>query len=189
MTSVLHGKPRVIVMELESLFSRKIGMGDIYCVVAWSQTDPCCRDMLWQLARRKDRRVSTNALWVMTHLPESDRVWLTSLQNELIDMLLSEQNTSKKRMLLQLLREQDFEPDKIRTDLLDYCFSKINSECEPYAVRCFSIYVAFRMCRHYPELVSELEQYLDIMSKQLLSPGLKSALRQTRAGISKLKNK
>lgn len=174
-------------MELESLFSRKIGMGEINCVVAWSRTDPGNRDMLWQLARRRNRRVSTNALWVMTHLPESDRDWLTSLQNELIDLLLSEQNTSKKRMLLQLLREQDFKPDEIRTDLLDYCFSKINSECEPYAVRCFSIYVAFKMCRYYTELVSELEQHLDIMSKQPLSPGLKSALRQTITGISKLK--
>ena len=175
-------------MELESLFSKKIGMSDVNGVVAWSSIDPGARDLLWQLARSKYRRVSVNALWVMTHLPESDRAWLTSLQNELIDMLLSEKNTSKKRMLLQLLREQDFDPDEMRTDLLDYCFSRINSECESYAVRCFSIYVAFRMCRHYPELISELEQHLDLMSKQPLSPGLKSALRQTRARISKLNN-
>ena len=173
-------------MELESLFSRKIGMGDINCVVEWSRTDPARRDMLWRLARRKERRISVNALWVMTHLPESDRDWLTSLQDELTDMLLSEQDASKKRMLLQLLREQDFDPDEMRTDLLDFCLSKINSECEPYAVRCFSIYVAFSMCRHYPELISELEQHLDLMSKQTLSPGLKSALRQTRSRISKL---
>lgn len=175
-------------MELESLFSRKIGMGDINCVVEWSRTDPGSLDMLWTLARSKNRRVSVNALWVMTHLPESDSDRLISMQDELTDMLLSESDTSKKRMLLQLLRNQDFDHDEMRTDLLDFCFSKINSECEPYAVRCFSIYVAFRMCRHYPELISELEQHLDLMSTQSLSPGLKSALRQTRERISKLKN-
>ena len=175
-------------MELESLFSRKIGIGDINCVVEWSHTDSGYLDMLWNLARGKDRRVSVNALWVITHLPESDRDWLISLQGEIIDMLLEEHDTSKKRMLLQLLREQEFDPDEMRTDLLDYCFSKINSECEPYAVRCFSLYVAFSMCKHYPELISELEQHLDLMSKQPLSPGLKSALRQTRIGISKLKS-
>lgn len=175
-------------MELESLFSRKIGMGDIKCVVEWSRTDPDSREMLWSLARRKDRRVSANALWVMTHLPYSDKEWLISLQDEMINMLLAEKDTSKKRMLLQLLREQDFNPDEIRTDLLDFCFSKINSECEPYAVRAFSIYVAFGMCRHYAELISELELHLDIMSKQPLSPGLRCALRQTRTKISKLKN-
>ena len=121
-------------MELESLFSRKIGMGDINCVVEWSRTAPGNRDMLWNLARRKERRVSANALWVMTHLPESDKDWLISLQDEIIDMLLVEKDTSKKRMLLQLLREQDFDPDEMRTDLLDFCLSKINSECEPYAL-------------------------------------------------------
>ena len=162
-------------------------MGDINCIVEWSRTDPGNRDMLWKLAQRNERRVSANALWVMTHLPESDNDWLISLQDKIIDMLLAEKDTSKKRMLLQLLREQDFDPDEMRTDLLDFCFSKINSECEPYAVRCFSIYVAFRMCRHYQELISELEQHLDLMSKQPLSPGLKSALRQTRTKISKLK--
>ena len=175
-------------MELESLLSRKIGMVDINCAVELSRTDPDSREMLWILARSKDRRVSANALWVMTHLPESDKDWLISLQDEIIDMLLVEKVTSKKRMLLQLLREQDFDPDEMRTDLLDFCLSKINSECEPYAVRCFSIYVAFSMCRHYPELISELEQHLDLMSKQPISPGLKSALRQTRTKIYKLKN-
>ena len=174
-------------MDLETLLSRKIGMGDINCVVELSRTVPGFHDTLWILVCRKERRVSSNALWVMTHLPECDREWLTSLQNELIDMLLSEQDTSKKRMVLQLLKEQDFNPDEMRTDLLDFCFSKINSECEPYAIRCFSIYVAFRMCRHFPELVSELEQHLDMMTYQTLSPGLKSALRQIRTKISKLK--
>lgn len=174
-------------MELKTLLSRKIGIGDINCVVAWSQTNPHCRETLWNLAQDEIRRVSANAIWVITHLPASYRVWLVSLQDEIIDMLLAEEDTSKKRMLLQLLREQDFDPDDMRTDLLDFCFSKINSECEPYAVRAFSIYVAFNMCQHYPELISELEQHLDLLSKQPLSPGLKSALRQTRTRISKLK--
>lgn len=177
----------IMVMELESVLSKKIGIGDINCIVEWSRDDPARRDTLWLLAQGKDRRISANALWVMTHFPVSYREWLNSRQDELADMLLSEQDTSKKRMLLQLLKEQDFDPDEMRADLLDFCFSKINSECEPYAVRCFSIYVAFRMCRHYPELVYELEAHLDLMSQQALSSGLKSALRQTRVNISKLK--
>ncbi len=73
----------------------------------------------------------------------------------------------------------------IRTDFLDYCMSKINSECESYAVRCFCIYTAYKMCRHFSELVSELEDHLDMMRYQTLSPGLKSALRKTKANITK----
>ena len=128
-----------------------------------------------------------NAIWAMTHLPETDAEWLLSLRDEMIDILLTETDTGKKRMLLQLLREQEYDADDIRTDFLDYCMSKINSECERYAVRCFSIYTAYKMCRLFPELLAELEEHLDMMRYQTLSPGLKSALRQTKSKISKLK--
>lgn len=80
--------------------------------------------MLWGFARSDDRRTSVNALWVMTHLPETYAEWLLSLRDEMIDILLTETDTGKKRMLLQLLREQEYVADDIRTDFLDYCMSK-----------------------------------------------------------------
>lgn len=173
--------------DMKSLLSGKINIPEIRMAASWVAATPENRASLWSLAHNCDRRTSANALWVMTHLPASEAEWLHSLQDELIDMLLRETDTGKKRMLLQLLKVQDYEPDNIRTDFLDFCMSKINSECEAYAVRCFSIYTAFRMCRHFPELIAELEQHLDMMSSQSLSPGLKSALRHIRAKISGLR--
>lgn len=117
----------------------------------------------------------------MTHLPDAD--WLQSLRDDLIKMLLKERDVAKKRMILQLLRDQEWEAKDFRTDLFDYCLSKINSECEPYAIRCFSIYNAYNLGRHFPELLAELEQHLQMMEYQSLSPGLKSALRQTKEKI------
>lgn len=162
-------------------------MATVRAVVAWTLEDMPNREELWLLANSDDRRVSVNALWVMTHFPECEQDWLQSHQNDFADMLLIETDTSKRRLLLQLLKTQDFDSETLRSDLLDFCLSKINAECEPYAVRCFSLYVAFRMCRHYPELIAELEQYLDLLSTQQLSPGLRSALRQTRTKIARLK--
>lgn len=124
----------------------------------------------------------------MTHLPDSDSEWLLSLRDNMIDKILKEKDTGKKRMLLQILRKQEYEADDLRTDFLDFCMSKINSEYEPYAIRCFSIYAAFKMCRHYPELIEELDGHLDMMQYQHLSPGLKSALRQIKTKIKKLKS-
>ena len=166
--------------DMESLLSGKINIPEIRMAASWAVTAPENRATLWSLAHSGDRRTSANALWVMTHLPASEAEWLHSLQDELIDMLLAETDTGKKRMLLQLLKVQDYAPD-------NFCMSKINSECEAYAVRCFCIYTAFRMCRHFPELIAELEQHLDMMSSQSLSPGLKSALRQTKAKIARLR--
>lgn len=174
-------------MNIGELLSQKINLPQIKSVVSWASGSRENLAMLWCFAWSDDRRTSVNALWTMTHLPETDIEWLVSLRNEMIDMLLAETDTGKKRMLLQLLREQEYAADDIRTDFLDYCMSKINSECEPYAIRCFSIYAAYKMCRHFPELLSELEGHLDMMQYQPLSPGLKSALHQTKTKIAKQK--
>ncbi len=173
-------------MNIGQLLLQKINLPQIKSVVSWASGSQDNLTMLWHFVRSDDRRTSVNALWVMTHLPEADAEWLLSLRDEMIDMLLTEMGTSKKRMLLQLLREQEYDAYDIRTDFLDYCMSKINSECEPYAVRCFSIYAAFKMCRHFPELLAELDEHLDMMRYQTLSPGLRSALRQTKSKINKL---
>lgn len=161
-------------------------MPEVRRTALWAAADESNRARLWELAHSSDRRTAVNALWVMTHLPESEGAWLASLQDAMIDMVLAETDTAKRRLLLHLLREQEYDPENLRTDFVDFCLSKINSEHEPYAIRCFSIYAAFRMCRHYPELLGELSEHLDMMSMQPLSPGLKSALRQTRKKISAL---
>lgn len=174
-------------MNIEELLSQRINMPQIKGLVSWASGDREKLCQLWSMVGSDDRRTSVNSLWIMTHLPVSDKEWLSTLRDSMIDMLLVETDHGKKRMLLQLLREQEFEADDIPTGFLDFCMRKINSECEPYAVRCFSIYAAFKMCRHYPELIAELESHLEMLSFQALSPGLRSALRQTRKNIRKLK--
>lgn len=176
-------------MNIEDLLSHNVNLPEIKSAVSWASGIEENMWRLWSLAQSDDKRTSSNALWTMTHLPVSDSEWLSSLRDQITSMLLKESDTGKKRMLLQILRRQDFNKDDLRTDLLDFCMSKINSECEPYAIRCFSLYVAFNMCRHYPELVDELDEHLDMLEENImtLSPGVRSALRQTKTNISKLR--
>ncbi len=174
-------------MNIRQLLQQRINLPQIGDVVSWASGNPDNLSRLWDFVCSADRLTSLNALWAMTHLPQSDSEWILSLRDSMINMLLTENDTGKKRMLLQILRAQEYDIDSIRTDFLDFCMSKINSESEPYAIRCFCIYAAFRMCRHFPELLVELEQHLEMLSYQSLSPGLKSALRQTNEKINKLK--
>lgn len=167
------------IHDIDGLLANKVNLPEIREINQWI-TDHEQRAYLLQLAKHSDGKDGINALWCITHMKDTDRDWLQSLQDELIDMLLTERNTAKKRMVLQLLREQTYSPDTIRTDFLDYCLSKINSECEPYAIRCFSIYCAYKMCRFFPELMDELNEHLDMLATQSLSTGLASALRITR---------
>lgn len=173
-------------MDVVALLNQKINMPEIRRVVAWADGKRENLDCLWKMSYSENSLTGVNALWAMTHLASAEAEWFELRQNELTDMLLSASRTSRKRMLLQILKELNFQPETMRTDLLDYCLSKINSECEPHSIRAFSIYVAFKMCRYYPELLSELKDHLSMMSQQPLSPGLTCARRKTLAAIKKL---
>lgn len=174
--------------ENDIILSRKIGLHKVKEIATWAAESDRNKELLWKMSFSDDRRTSVNCLWILTHFELSDSIWLKDLQSQIIIRLLSEQDPTKKRIYLQLLKKQDFDPDlPIVIKLLDFCLSKINSECETYAIRCFSIYVAFRICHSYPELITELEEHLNLLSMQQISPGLKSALRQTRERILKLR--
>lgn len=176
-------------MEIESLLAQRINMPDVRRLAAWSAENPAHRNRLWELVRTAERRVSVNALWVVTYLIHSEPEWIASLHDEMIDMLLSESDVSKKRMLLKVLREKEYEADSVRTDFLDWCMSKICSECEPYAIRAFAIYIAFKMCRFYPELLGELKQHLAMLSQQALMPGIACARSKTLEAIRRVESK
>ena len=126
-------------VDIEASLARKINVPEVRSLAVWAAETSDNRLRLWNLAKSDDRRVSVNALWVMTHLAQSEPEWAASLQDELIDMVVVESDMAKKRMLLQILKCQEFDMENIRTDFLDWCLSKINSECEPCAVRTFSI--------------------------------------------------
>ncbi len=139
------------------------------------------------LAKADTGRGGINALWCLTHVQKADPAYLQEWHDDFIDMLLAENHTGRKRMLLQVLRGQAYDPDTLRTDFLDFCLSKINAECEPYAIRAFSLYCAYNMCKFYPELIAELNEHLHMLDLQAISAGLRSALRTTRLRISKLR--
>lgn len=172
---------------IESKLSGRINKPDIKSIVRWAIQSESNRNRLYQLTLSDDDRTAVNALWCISHFPKNETQWLQALQSDLISRLLIEKNMSKKRIMLQLLRDQSYEKGTIFPPFLDYCLSKINSECESYSVRCFSIHCAFKMCRFYPELIEELHEYLRMLSSSNLSPGLRSAMRTTLKKIDRLK--
>lgn len=172
--------------DIEERLGGRLHADDVREIVAWAMECDANRCRLWEWAHSADERTGMNALWCMSYLPRTEAARLQLLQQELIDMVLEESNVSKKRILLQLLREQSYDAEDVRADFLDFCLSKINSACEPYAIRAFAVYCAFNMCRHYPELLAELECELDMLATQQLNPGLKAALRITRAKIDRI---
>ncbi len=174
-------------MDIEALMMRRINMPEIMAASVWASENVENKKTLWKLVLSDDRLTSVNALWILTHLDKSENAWIGSLRDMLIDKVLTENDVSIKRMVLQLLNRLQYDDGDIRTDFLDWCLSRINAECEPCTVRAYCIHIAFRMCRRYPELLCELEEYLEMLSMQVQSPGLMSARRNTLAAIGKIR--
>lgn len=145
---------------------------------------PAIRVALWNIIAGDADRAGYNLLWAMTYLsPESKKRLLPS-PDVMIDTLLVTTHTGKRRLMLNLLESRGFTSEEVRTDFLDYCLSRINST-EPYGIRALCLKLAFIQCRHFPDLLQELQAEIEIMGYSELSPGLRAARKNVVTGIER----
>ena len=159
-------------MELCTILKGRIGGAD---VLALAQSAD--REELFMLLFNEDKRTSNNAAWVMTHLPSSDDAWLTEKHQALINEAMRTTSITMRRLTMTLLLRTEFSADDIRTDFLDFCLDIMMRPDQPNGVRSVAMKLAFLQCCHFPELLAELRQTLDIMEPEFLSPALKTTKR------------
>ena len=152
---------------LKTILSGRISGGDAR---ALAQAD--FKEELFQLLFDEDKRTSDNAAWVLTHLPKTEDAWLVERQNVLIDEAMRTESTTKRRLIMNLLDRTPFEADHIRTDFLDFCFSKMLSD-EPIGVKTLAIKLTYAQSVHYPELLEEFNTSLQMMEPEVLPAALK----------------
>ena len=148
------------------------------CALTQGKHNDNLKEELYQLTLDADRRVATNALWVFTHFAAVDNEWLYAKHDQLIDRCLKEKDTTKLRLMLNLLLRQPYTEEDIRTDFIDFCLTRLADPKSPYAVRAQCIKLAYEQMKYWPELLNELRQTLEMISCEPLSPGLRSAWRQ-----------
>jgi hypothetical protein len=153
--------------ELKTILSGRISGSD-----ARTLAKADFKEELFQLLFDEDKRTSDNAAWVMTHLPKTADVWLTERQNILIDEAMHTDSTTKRRLIMNLLERTPFEASQIRTDFLDFCFSKMLSD-EPIGVKTLAIKLTYAQSVHYPELLEEFNTALQMMEPEVLPAALK----------------
>ena len=127
---------------------------------------------LWPFLFDGDKRASDNAAWALTHLPRAANAWLTERQDALIDEAMRTASTTKRRLLLNLLRRTAFERDRIRPDFLDFCFNLMLSD-EPVGVRVLAVKLAYAQSAPYPELLAEFDTSLKMIDAAALPASLR----------------
>ena len=172
---------------MKTLLTHRLSQSEIMqlCASTQGEHNDNLKEELYQLTLDADRRVATNALWVFTHFSAVDNEWLYAKHDQLIDRCLKEKDTTKLRLMLNLLLRQPYTEEAIRTDFIDFCLTRLADTKSPYAVRAQCIKLAYVQMRYWPELLNELCQTLEMISCEHLSLGLRSAWRQVMKRIQK----
>ena len=129
-----------------------------------------------------DYRVARTALWGLTKAKDEELSELKVIYNELIDQAMQTENSSVRRLTLNIIEKLKMDEDDLRTDFLDFCFEHMVSIEEFPGTQTLCMKLAFRMCTFYPELMDELKRTLEAMEIEYYKPAIKCLRKRILSG-------
>lgn len=120
-----------------------------------------------------DYRVARSALWGLTKASRGELSQLQVILNEIVDLAMQTENSSVRRLSLNLIERLEINEDNLRTDFLDFCFEHMMDVAEFPGIQSVSMKLAYRMCKFYPELMDELKRSLIAMEIDYYKPAVK----------------
>jgi len=129
-----------------------------------------------------DYRVARSALWGLTKATDKELSELQVILNELIDQAMQTENSSVRRLTLNIIERLTLEGEDLRTDFLDFCFEHMVSVEEFPGIQTLCMKLAYRMCSFYPELMDELKRTLEAMEIDYYKPAVKCLRKRILSG-------
>lgn len=121
-----------------------------------------------------DYQVARNALWALTKATDEELSQLQPILHELIDLALSADNSSVRRLSLNVILRLRMGEEDLRTDFLDFCLEHMVDVNEYPGIQSLCMKLAHRMCMFYPELMEELVRTVEGMEIEYYKPAVKS---------------
>ena len=135
-----------------------------------------------QYAFSEDHRVARSALWGLTKARKEELSQLQVILNELIDQSMQTDNSSVRRLSLNVVERLQITEEDLRTDFLDFCFEHMMDVEEFPGIQSVCMKLAFRMCKFYPELTDELKRTLEAMEIDYYKPAVKCVRNRILSG-------
>ncbi len=129
-----------------------------------------------------DYRVARSALWGLTKATDEELSELQVILNELIDQAMHTENSSVRRLTLNIIERLNINEDDLRTDFLDFCFEHMVSIEEFPGIQTLCMKLAYRMCTFYSELMDELKRTLEAMEIDYYKPAVKCLRKRILSG-------
>ena len=130
----------------------------------------------------EDYRVARSALWGLTKANKEELSQLQVILNEIIDQAMQTENSSVRRLSLNIVERLEMSEDDLRTDFLDFCFDHMIDVEEFPGIQSVCMKLAFRMCKFYPELMDELKRTLKAMEIDYYKPAVKGVRSKILSG-------
>ncbi len=129
-----------------------------------------------------DYRVARSALWGLTKAKDEELSELQVILNELTDQAMQTENSSVRRLTLNIIERLKMDEDDLRTDFLDFCFEHMVSIEEFPGIQTLCMKLAYRMCSFYPELMDEMKRTLEAIEIDYYKPAVKSLRKRILSG-------
>ena len=126
-----------------------------------------------QFAFDADYRVARSALWGLTKASDNELSQLQVLLDKLIDQAMHTENSSVRRLTLNIIERLELTEDDLRSDFLDFCMEHMVAGDEFPGVQTLCMKLAYRMCGFFPELMEEFKRILDAMEIEYYKPAVK----------------
>lgn len=121
----------------------------------------------------EDYQVARNALWGLTKASKQELSQLEPIKDKLINLAMSTDNSSVRRLSLNLVERLKMEEEEVRTDFLDFCFDHMTDINEFPGIQSLCMKLACRMCSFFPELMGELRRTVETMEIDYYKPAVK----------------
>lgn len=129
-----------------------------------------------------DYRVARSALWGLTKATNKELSELQAILNELINQAMHTDNSSVRRLSLNIIERLKMNKEDLRTDFLDFCFEHMVGIEEYSGIQTLCMKLAYRMCTFYPELMDELKRTLEAMEIDYYKPAIKCLRKRILGG-------
>ena len=130
----------------------------------------------------EDYRVARSALWGLTKANKEELSQLQAIQNKFIDQAMQTDNSSVRRLSLNVVERLELKEEDLRTDFLDFCFEHMMDVEEYPGIQSVCMKLAFRMCSFYPELMDELKRTIEAMEIDYYKPAVKCVRNRILSG-------
>lgn len=146
------------------------------------QAEGCYLEFIQAYMYDEDYQVARNAFWALTKATDQELSQLLPILHPLIDLAIHAQNSSVRRLSMNIIVRLEFTIDDLRTDFLDFCLAHAIDVNEYPGIQSLAIKLAYRMCSFYPELMQELIRTLQSMDIEYYKPAVKSVRNRILCG-------